>query len=146
MTQVISGYGLQINVVASLTFPAGFVLTQFADDADPFDLPSIQIADKAMGLNGDLLVWSKSSPLLVTLNVVPQSNDDNNLNILFQANRPGRGKFAVQDVITLSGVYPDGTIITLQEGKITDGMPGQSVASAGRMKSKAYSFAFENYA
>lgn len=143
MANDISGFGLQIQVVASVTFPSGFTVSQFADDGDPFDLPSIQIADKAMGLNGDLITWSKANPLTVTLNVVPNSDDDKNLGILFDANRVARGKQSARDVITMTGIYPDGSTITLTPGVITDGMPGNAVASSGRMKSKAYIFAFE---
>jgi hypothetical protein len=140
----ISGFGLLVTVRASNTFPAGFTVTQFADDADPFDLPSIQIGDKAMGLNGDLVTWSKANPIAITLAVVPGSSDDINLGILFEANRPGRNKFTMRDEITMTAVYPDGRTTTLTGGAITDGMPGNSVASAGRMKSKQYGFAFEN--
>lgn len=140
----ISGFNLLVNVIASNTYPVGFPVTQFADDTDPFDLPSIQIADKAMGLNGDLIVWAKASPINITLAVIPGSLDDVNLGILFEANRVGRGKIGAKDVITLTGIFPDGRILTLTKGAITDGMPGNSVASAGRLKSKSYIFTFEN--
>lgn len=143
MTIDVSGFGLQIQTVASVTFPAGFTVSQFADDGDPFDLPSIQIADKAMGLNGDLVTWSKASPLTITVNLIPNSDDDKNMSILCDANRIGRGKSSARDVITMTGIYPDGSTITLTGGKITDGMPGNGVASAGRLKTKAYMFAFE---
>lgn len=141
--QDVSGFGLRINLVASATFPAGITLSQFADDADPFDLPSVNIGDSAMGVNGDLIVWSKANPLKVTVNVIPGSDDDQNLSILFDANRVGRGKSSAQDNVTLTGVYPDGRSVTLNNGIITDGMPGASVASAGRLKSKTYMFHFE---
>lgn len=146
MSNDVSGFGLRVRLVASVTFPAGIDLSQFADDADPFDLPSIQVADKAMGVNGDLIVWSKANPLLVTLNLIPNSEDDRNMGVLLEANRPARGKLPARDVVTLTGIYPDGRSITLSGGAITDGMPGQSVSSAGRMKSKSYAFAFEGKA
>lgn len=141
--QDVSGFGLRIRLIASVTFPAGITLTQFADDADPFDLPSIQLADKAMGLNGDLITWRKANPINATVNVVPGSDDDKNLAVLAAANRVGRGKNSSNDVITMVGVYPDGRTVTLSSGAIMDGAPGNSVSSAGRMKSKAYAFAFE---
>ena len=144
MTEIVSGYGLLVQVVASITFPAGFSVTQFADDVDPFDLPSMQTADKAMGLNGDLIGWSKATPILLTLGVIPGSADDINLGILFNNNRVGRGKLSVRDIITLTGIYPDGKQTTLANGIITDGMIANSVSSAGRQKSKPYIFAFEN--
>lgn len=141
----ISGFGLSIQVNATTTFPAGFTLTQFADDGDPFDLPSIQIADKAMGLNGDLITWSVAQPVNITINVIPDSEDDRNLSILLEANRVGRGKQSARDEVTVVGIYPDGSTISLSPGIITDGMPSSGVASSGRKKSKAYMFTFEGY-
>lgn len=143
MSKDVSGFGLVIQLVASSTFPAGVTLTQFADDADPFDLPSVNIGDSAMGLNGDLVKWSKANPLKITINVIPGTEDDDNLAVLFDANRVGRGRSSAQDNITVTGIYPDGKTVTLTNGLITDGMPGTGVASSGRQKSKPYQFTFE---
>lgn len=144
--QDISAFGIRVRLVASVTFPAGIDITQFADDADSLDVPQQQIADKAMGVNGDLVTWSKANPLLVTLNIIPASDDDRNLSVLLEANRVARGKRGARDVITLTAVYPDGTTQTWSLGRITDGMPGKALASSGRMKTKPYMFAFENLA
>lgn len=146
----ISGFGLIVNVIGSVTFPVGIVIPQFADDADPFDLPSIQVADSAMGLNGDLITWSKPNPIKVSLNVIPGSLSDDLLSILLEANRIGKGKFSANDVITMTAMYQSlQTLqiirtVTLTNGIITNGMPAISVASSGRMKSKIFEFAFEN--
>lgn len=140
----ISGYGLRLQLVASITFPAGINITQFADDTDPLDGPSIQIRDKVMGVNGDLIVWSRANPILMTTGVIPGSDDDRNLAVLFEANRVGRGKAGALDVITATMIYPDGRTVSLLEGVITDGVPFKGVASSGRTKTSTYSFAFEN--
>lgn len=140
----ISAFGIRVQVVASETFPSGINLTQFADDADPFDSPSMQIRDKAMGVNGDLVSWSKANPIIVNLNLVPNSDDDKNLGVLFEANRVGKGKQGARDVVSITAVYPDGRTASFTQGVITDGMPANSATSAGRLKSKNYSFAFEN--
>lgn len=140
----ISVFGLRVQVIASETFPSGISLTQFADDADPFDAPSMQIRDKAMGINGDLVSWSKANPIPITVNVVPGSDDDKNLSVLFEANRVGKGKFGARDIIDLVAIYPDGSVASFTGGVITDGQPANSAQSSGRLKSKAYAFAFEN--
>ncbi|EHL7666656.1 hypothetical protein KEH73_000770 [Salmonella enterica] len=140
----ISGVGLRVTIVASNTFPSGITITQFADDADPFDVPSMQLADKAMGLNGDLITWSKASPLTPTINVIPDSEDDKNLQVLAEANRVAKGKRSALDVITMTVIYPDDSGATYTSGKLTDSMPGKGVSSAGRFKTSAYIFAFEN--
>lgn len=142
----ISGFGARVQLVASRTFPAGVSLSQFADDSDPFDFPSVQIRDKAMGVNGDLITWSKATPLTIAVALVPGSEDDRNLQVLFDANRVGKGKQSAADVVTLTAVYPDGRTVTLSQGCITDGPPGLGVASAGRLKTATYQFAFENSA
>lgn len=144
MTQDISGQGLEVNLTADVTFPGGVVLNQFADDADPLDIVNIQIADTAMGLNGDLISWNTANPIPMVMNMIPGSEDDVNLDILAEANRVGRGKVSAKDKITATVVYPDGRITTLTDGKITNAPTADSVASIGRKKSKAYTFAFEN--
>lgn len=141
--QNISGFNTLGYLIASNTFPIGFPLTNWADDSDPLDLPALQIGDGAMGLNGDLVTWSKSNPVKISMSFIPGSIVDQLMTILFNANRPSLGKLAALDVITLNFVLPDGTIIGLSPGTITDGMPGRSVASEGRQKSKTYSFIFE---
>lgn len=140
----ISGFGLRANVKASITFPNGFDITEWADDTDPLDSESIQIRDKAMGLNGDLVTWSKAMPLPVAMGVIPNSEADKNLAVLFEANRVGKGKTGARDVLTITYVYPDGSTATFSEGVITDGPATLSVASAGRIKTNVYKFAFEN--
>ncbi len=119
-------------------------ITQFADDADPIDLPAMQIRDKAMGLNGDLVTWSKANPIVFTLNVIPETEDDHHLQVLAESNRVGKGKKAVKDVITVTVSYPNGTVKKLTKGAITDIPAATGVASAGRMKTKTYTFVFEN--
>lgn len=144
--QDISATGISLLVKGSITFPNGFTVTQFADDADPFDLPSLEIAATAMNVNGELVTWSSPQPINPTLNVIPGSEDDNNLATLFEANRAAAGKTVARDIITIVATYPDGSTATLSNGKMTSGFPGKSIASAGRMKSKAYSFMFQDLA
>ena len=142
--QNISGFNLSMTILASNTFPFGLIINQWADDADPLDVPNLQIADSAMGLNGDLIVWSKANPIKVTLDVIPSSATDVNLAILFEANRVGRGKQGARDVITLNILYPAGNFVSLTNGAITDGLPFSKVQSSGRLGTKNYSFSFEN--
>ena len=140
----IGGFGLVITVMGSVTFPQGFSVTQFADDGDPFDAPNTDIKNVAMGLNGNLISWSKAVARLIDLNVVPNSDDDANLAALADANRAGIGRFPVNDSITLIGLYPDGETVVLSGGTITSAPFASSAASSGRKKTKKYSFAFES--
>lgn len=142
--QDISATGLSLTIRASETFPSGFTFTEFADDADGFDLPAMDIASTAMNVNGDLVTWSSPQPITPTINAIPGSEGDENLAVLFEANRAARGKRVARDIITIVANYPDGSTVTLANGKMTNGFPGKSIASGGRMKSKAYVFAFQD--
>lgn len=144
MTQEISGFGTVVNIIASNTFPTGFTVTQFADDADPLDFASTQIANGAMGLNGDALFYSTAVLQPMVLNVIPNSEDDNNLQVLANANRVAQGKTFAQDIITATIIYPDGTTKVLTGGKLTQSPFGIGISSAGRMKTKQYEFLFQS--
>ena len=146
MTTNISGFGLVVRLIASSTFPTGIDLTQFADDADPFDTPSQELAAGAMGLNGDAVQWARANLIPLTINIIPNSDDDRNLAVLAEANRVAKGKNGAQDEITITGVYPDGRTVTYVRGFLSNAMLGNSVSSAGRMKSKPYIFQFEDKA
>ena len=146
MAQDISGFGIQLRITASVTFPNGFTVTEFADDADPFDVAEQQLSETAMTLNGDLLSWSTANPIPMVVNVIPGSESDTNLAVLAEANRVGKGKTSARDVITAVAIYPNGDTFTATQGRITNAMVANSVASAGRLKSKPYTFAFENKA
>lgn len=138
----ISGSGLVITLIASITFPFGIPLTAFADDADPFDFASTEIGGAAASLNGQIVAWTKPGLVNVTLNLIPGSNEDKLLTILFQANRPATAKLPIQDKITLTGLYPSGALVTITNGILSAGIPGPAVASSARRKTKSYSFLF----
>jgi hypothetical protein len=142
--QDVSGFGLSLTIQASNTFPTGFTITKFADDADPLDIPEITIKDGAMGVNGDLITWSKATKIDIKIAVIPGSVDDANLNVLAEANRVGLGKTSALDTITFSAVYPNGSTVSLTGGSVMTFTPGLSVGGAGRTKTKVYGFMFEN--
>ena len=144
MANDITGFGAAISLVASKTYPAGIAITQFADDADPLDMASVKIADTAMGVNGDLIKWSRAITKPLSLSVIPGSLDDINLAILANNNNATQGQTNAGDVITITVVYPDGSVITFANGFLTDAPFGSSIASAGRLKTKTYVFTFQS--
>lgn len=146
MTTDVSAFGLKVTLVASATFPAGITLTQFADDGDSLDVPVQTIAEAAMGLNGDLVTWGRATALLATVNVIPRTEDDANMQALLEANRVARGKSGALDVINMTAMWPDGRTTSWSGGRILSGIPGDAAAASGRLKTKPYAFAFEGVA
>ncbi|MBD2822497.1 hypothetical protein ID852_17800 [Xenorhabdus sp. 42] len=141
----VSATGLSLVIQASKTFPSGIQITQFADDADPLDLPAVDIAQTGMDINGNLTSWSAPTPQTVTINVLAGSEEDENLSILLEANIAKRGRRHAGDEITIVASYGDGSTTTARNGKITNGSRGNSAASAGRLKSKQYTFVFQYF-
>lgn len=141
----VSATGLALVVQASKTFPSGIFITQFADDADPLDLPAVDVAQTGMDINGNLVSWSTPTPQTVTINVLAGSEEDQNLAILLEANTAKKGRRHAGDIITMVASYGDGSTTTARNGKITNGSRGNSAASAGRLKSKQYTFVFQDF-
>lgn len=139
----ISGFGLSVTIIASKTFPTGFTVSQFADDGDPFDNPDIDILSEAMNVNGELVTWLTPQPITIDLNLIPNTEDSKNMDILFDANRAAYKKSVVRDKITIIANYPDGSKKVLSKGRPKNYAPASSVASAGRFKSRHYQFVFE---
>ncbi len=139
----ISVFGITAQIVASVTFPNGFTVTEFADDADPLDSPDLEVAETAMGPNGDGIVWSRPQMIEISLNVIPQSPADINLDALLSANRVAKGKSGARDMCSIVWVYPSGMKVTASSGKLVSGPIVPSGTAGGRMKTKRYVFRFE---
>lgn len=139
---IISVFGISANVTASSTFPNGFKVTSFADDADPLDTPDLEIADTAMGPNGNFIVWSRPQGIEITLNVIPASVDDTNLSVLHEANRVGEGKSSAADTVHIVVSYPDKSTASLADGVMISGPVVKKGTAQGRMKTNMYRFRF----
>jgi len=146
MPENISGFNTEIDLISSVTYPNGINLTQFPEDTDAIDSPSIQIANARMGLNGDLIVNSVANPIEASISLIANSDDDFLLGRLFEANRAARGKNVAYDLIDLTLYLPNGDTTTLINGVITDGMPMNSITVDSGLKTKTYTFKFENKA
>ena len=140
----VSATGMKARIVTIPTFPAGFDITQFADDADPFASENVDVADSGAALNGDLVVWSKPNKVPATLSVLPGTDEAKNLDILLTVNRATKGKLSAQDVVTLVVTYPDGSTRIGTNGAIISGPVVDSGSSEGRLKTREYGFVFEN--
>jgi hypothetical protein len=139
----VSANGSSIRLVASYTFPAGFDLTKFADDTNPFEFTDNSIASHGSGINGDLVVWSTASGIEMTLSALPDTDECRNLEILWAANKVAPQKVAVKDIITLIVSLPNGKQEIYSGGAIISGPAGTSASSDGRLASKQFGFVFE---
>ncbi|MNH12266.1 hypothetical protein D3C79_718020 [compost metagenome] len=145
MSTNISLFGLTVRIVADRTFPAGFTLTQWADDAPPLESPAIETGAFGIGPNGDMVVWQKPAAISSNFAVVPNSEDDRNLAILHEANRISKSKGIVpMDKITAVLSYQDGRVVTLSQGIIMSGPAAPGGTQDGRLTSRVFGFVFED--
>lgn len=138
----LSIFGTIATITASNTIPAPAPITHFADDADGMDLPEMTIADMVMGVNGDAVTWTISSPIELAVNIIPNTLSHLTMGTIFEANRAEKGKLPARDVITMVRIAPDGSTLTLTGGKMISGTPATSMASSGRLKTAAYKLRF----
>jgi hypothetical protein len=142
--QNVSATGLKIRLVAIPTFPAGFDITQFADDADPISTDSVDIAGAEAALNGDLVTWSRPNIVNARINVLPGTDEAKNLDILWAVNRTGKNKLSAQDKISMVINYPNGDTKILSNGAMISGVPFDGGSSEGRLNTREYGFAFQD--
>ena len=142
--QNVSATGMKIRIVAVPTFPAGFDVTQFADDGDPLSGDTLDITSTATALNGDLVAWSVPNSIAANISVLPGTPEAKNLDILWNVNRVGKNKLAAQDVVSMVISYPNGDTKILSNGVIASGPAYDSGSSDGRLRTRDYGFVFQD--
>lgn len=140
----VSATGTKVFITASHTFPAGIWVSQFADDKDAVTSDSTTVNETAMGPNGDMVFFGTPNPATLKMGVIPGSEDDKNLQILYNANRVAKNKASVKDIIQAVVHYPNGEKKTFVNGVITDGPAAYTATSNARLNGNEYGFAFEN--
>lgn len=142
--QDIGGLGSKVTIVAVPTFPQGFTITEFASDTDPVVIDDVEVTNTEVGVNGDVVSWHRATTIPVGIAVIPNSESDKNLQILVNANRGAKNKVSLNDDITMTIAYADGTLETYTGGKIVSGKIGKSISSDGKMRTGQYNFVFSN--
>lgn len=140
----IGGAGSKVTIISVPTFPQGFTVTEFATDTDPLVVDDTEINNTEVGVNGDVVSWKKAGLLNLELSVIPNSESDKNLKILFNSNRLAKNKVALDDNITMIIVEADGTTTTYTGGKMLSGTPSNSISSDAKLRTKTYRFTFSN--
>lgn len=144
MSVDISAMGLKVLIKAVPSFPVGIEVTHFADDGDSLNISEITTMESGMGVNGDLVVWRVATPCEVELNVIPGTDECNDLETLFNLNMTQNNRVSSKDIISMIITHPDGHQSVLSNGYIVGGKPVQDYSSAGRANSRTFRFVFEN--
>ena len=139
-----SAMGLKVTLIAEPSYPAGIVITHFADDGDSINVPDMSIMQSGMGVNGDLVVWRTATPCEIDMNLIPVTDECLSVENLFKLNITQVNKVASKDLITMMITHPNGKIDVLTNGYIIGGKPVQDYSANGRAKTRTFRFVFEN--
>lgn len=141
----ISTAGSGITIFSLSSFPMGFRLTSFADDVDPFSVETTEVSGFEKLYDGNIFTFDKTSPIMLSVGVIPNTADDINLKILLQKRKGSASRISIADDVTMVVVYPDGGRNVLSQGAILGGSIADSLTSGGRKKSNEYHFVFGSF-
>lgn len=147
----------------SLSCPAinaGNIILEFSDEGTPIEFPDIEVAGSAMTMNGELVTWTKPTPITWSLTVIPGSNSDVALrNLLYAGHVGGRkGKAIAQDYVHIAsatlevpsasswGIVTTNSNLkfTFSQGRLTSGPTAIGSNAEGKMSARTYKFVFES--
>lgn len=145
MVQDSSAIGVMVRLTASITYPYGVNFTAFPEDGDVGVTGNTDIAGNASGINGDLIWWKTVAGIEVNIPVIPNTEADSLLEVLFDANRGSKNRYPKKDIIQLVVTNPiTGIAKTYKNGVIKNGAVGNQYGGDGRIKTKTYGFVFED--
>lgn len=140
---------------------AGNIVLEFSDEGTPIDFPDLEVCGYAMTMNGELVTWTKPTPITFTLTVIPGSKSDELLRKLLYAGHVGgrKGKRVSQAVVYLSEAVLEVPSITTNDsavstsstlkfkfanGRLSGGNPAIGSNAEGKMTARTYRFVFES--
>lgn len=138
---------------------AGNIILEFSDEGTPIEFPDIEVCGYAMTMNGELVTWTKPTPITWSLTVIPGSNSDVALrNLLYAGHVGGRkGKAIAQDYVHISsatlsvpsattfGIVTANTVnFTFEHGRLSSGPTAIGSNAEGKMSARTYRFVFES--
>jgi hypothetical protein len=141
----ISTLGAGITIISLTSFPMGFRLSAFADDMDSLVIEPTEVSGFEKLYDGTIFGYDKTSPVLLAVGVIPNSDDDVNMKILLQKRKSNPTYIALLDTITMVVSYGDGGRVILSSGVILSGSIADSMQSSGRRKGNVYNFAFGSF-
>ena len=139
----VSTTGASVTISSTVTLPVPVPITHFADDKEPFQIDDQEITGDGMGLNNDLVVYTKPIPVYVKISVVANSPDDIALYTLFEMNK-ATGTTHAFDICDMTILIPNiAKPFRYINGKIKSGPPGPTSSQDGKNQSHTYGFVFE---
>lgn len=133
------------------------VIREFSDEGTPIECNEIEVTGSAVTLNGQLILWRKPNAYVVSLTVIPRSDNDAALRAMLHDAHVSPGNVVkvsqlnasltiVAPKINESGSQVKGDSWKFTNGRIVGGPTGPSSSSEGKMSARTYTFVFERLA
>lgn len=162
----VSFQGAKLSITNALLGGSGNIVLEFSEEGTPVDFPDLETCGYAMTMNGELVTWTKPTPITFRVTVIPGSSSDEKLRKLLYAGHVGgrRGKAinqsavyistAVLEVPSISTSFGNGSIVEsvgtqkfrFTNGRLTGGNPAIGSNAEGKMTARTYNFVFESVA
>ena len=156
----ISMQGAKVTLNVPAITGNGNIVLDFSDEGTPIEFPDLEVCGYAMTMNGELVTWTKPSPITWSITVIPGSNSDAALRNLLYAGHVGgkKGNAIAQNFviissatlsipsITTNGVVSRAGVMNFQfaNGRLTSGSPAIGGNAEGKMSARTYKFVFES--
>lgn len=136
----ITAIGSKITFVSAAFAGKGLVVTNAPDSDAFFSIDAVDINEVAVGLNCHKISWALPNKLRITVSVIPNSEDDQNMQKMFHWNRTqgmAVNTDSIQIGITETGksepeIYGDFSLV--------NGSPANTAEASGRFSNKQYVF------
>lgn len=148
------------TIVISADAIGSTTITEFYDEGSPLQCSEIEVTGNSLTLNGTLVTWAKPSAYVVSVTVVPESENDNSLRTLLEKSHvkhasSGTTVYSVDPVavdttmtIKAPGISMDHKTkreYTFSAGRILSGPSAISANAEGKLSGNTYTFIFERF-
>jgi len=129
-------------IIEDVTKGSKIYITDFADDQDPITIDDVNIAEGFYDANGKLCRRGKIEPVNCHIAVIPSSDGELAMNE-FVLNNLTLTNGSAYSTCNMTVFYRSGKKTEFCNGFLTSSSMGYAATSAGRIRTKNYSFCFE---
>lgn len=156
----ISMQGAMLALDVPAIAKGGNVVLEFSSEGTPIEFPDLETCGYEMTMNGELVTWTKPTPITWSVTVIAGSNSDVALRNLLYAGHVGgrRGKPISQTYVhitsaelTVPSIMSNGvvssngkTTFSFANGRMTGGPTAIGSNAEGKMSPHTYKFVFES--
>ncbi len=148
-TGVSSGQLCDVSFAGSRITIAGITIVNFMDDANPVEFPDVEVTGYGVNCNGVMIRWAKPNAVIMSVTVIPGSNEDAQLYRLWARYRVQNGQYNSDwsNALTASISVGNTQMLGIRSysfggGTMVSGPGGPTATGEGKMQGRTYTFAF----